>query len=66
MESASNRWPNVLPGSSSTDSRSTHCLGEPSQAVTAVSEPLDRFFTMLHSLRLYGIFINGIERDLLV
>jgi hypothetical protein len=44
----------------------THCLGEPSQAVTTVSEPLDRFFTMLHSLRLYRIFINGIESDLLV
>ena len=41
----------------------THRLGEPPQAVTAVSEPLDRFFTIRHSLRLYRIFIIGIERD---
>src|ERR1017187_8897641 len=42
----------------------TRCLGEPSQAVTTVSEPLDRFCAILHSLRLYRIFIIGMERDL--
>src|ERR1017187_4613828 len=35
------------------------CLGEPSQAVTAVSEPLDRLCTNSHPLGLYKIFMIG-------
>ena len=45
---------------------STRSLGEPSQAVTTVSEPLDRFYTIPHSLRLYRIFIIGMDLDRLV
>jgi len=44
----------------------TRCLGEPSQAVTTVAEPFDRFCAIPHSLRLYRSFIIRMERDLLV
>src|SRR5258706_13962189 len=37
----------------------TCCLGEPSQPVTTISEPLDRLCTTPHSLRLYRLFILG-------
>lgn len=40
------------------------CLGEASQAVTAVSEPLDRLCTNSHPLGLYIIFIIGMDRAL--
>jgi len=34
-------------------------LGEPSQAVTTVSEPQDRLCTIARPVRLYRIFIKG-------
>ena len=36
-------------------------LGEPSQTVTTISEPLDRLCTTPHSLRLYRSFIIGMD-----
>jgi len=41
----------------------TRGLWEPSQPVTTVSEPLDRFCIVPHSLRLYRISIIGTECD---
>src|ERR1035437_1938239 len=44
----------------------TRCLREPPQAVTTVSEPFDQFCVIPHALRLYRIFIIGMECDLLL
>src|ERR1017187_9247115 len=41
----------------------TSCLGEPSQAVTTVSEPLDRLCTIPQLITIIQNFYNWMERE---